>query len=241
VKIRALGEFPRFRGPRAAGEEQLQNAPRDQHASVAGDFHQVFAGVAVRRAKDGEERVVQLGFAVANSAEMLGARRKRRRGRLAQKDAVGHDHRARSAQADHRDRSFANRRGNSCDRVVHCGFIMSAPPANGKPGPRSNDANGSKKRSRVVRCENLRSTASGPEDWIRDRAPRRHKDSCGVPESPANPLGCLIVALWPRGGLLGGVRERLYEEAARRFVSLPLSQRLPSSRNPPCKTTEPGT
>ena len=79
IQKSALGEFTRTRRPRACAQAGLPDARRDQHAAVATDFHDVFAGVARRRAMDREHHLIDDTLFLDDLAELLKMRSRVRR------------------------------------------------------------------------------------------------------------------------------------------------------------------
>ena len=116
MKIRALRELARFRRPRAAPQQEFEDAPRNQHAAMAGNLDHILARVARGRAEDREQHIVQLARAIVDRAEMHHAG-----GRFffPAENPAGHLHRARPAQAQQRERAFAEGRGDGGDGVIH--------------------------------------------------------------------------------------------------------------------------
>ena len=76
VEKRALRKLTRQRRPRAVDEQQLQDSPGDEHATVARDLDDILAGVAGRRAENGQQHIIELRLSIKNCAEMLNAGRR---------------------------------------------------------------------------------------------------------------------------------------------------------------------
>ena len=116
IQIRALRELARLRRPRPIFQQQLQNPPRNQHATVAGDLHDILAGVTRGRWEMREQHLVQLSPAIMDRSEVRESWCELFR---PAKNRARHFHRPRPAQAQQRNRAFAKGRGDGGDGVGH--------------------------------------------------------------------------------------------------------------------------
>jgi hypothetical protein len=98
-------------------QEQIQDASCDEDASVAGDLHDVFPGIAGWAPEDGEQYVVQFELRIVYAAEMRGAWLLLGHRMHSAVDLVGDSYSIAPAQAQHRDGTLPEGRRDGGDRI----------------------------------------------------------------------------------------------------------------------------
>jgi hypothetical protein len=108
VQEGALGEFPRLRGPRSAGQHAFQHTLRHEHTAVTLKLDGVLARVARRTLKMQQHAGIEPRAVFIQHLHQMGATRHQLRGQL--EGLRGEGERLRAGEADHGDRGLARSR-----------------------------------------------------------------------------------------------------------------------------------